>query len=583
MNISLRNIVDKIDHNLQLNSNRIPCSKCYYLCADKSKLLLLLQDETQVVMGRRGTGKTTIFKAFTYYVNKIDERRDRRAWYVSLDECVPSKFELVSNSADDITVYIFKSLLGQLLDFLYHTLEKFEKERQYFLQGIDSPVGNINSRINRLNSLIIKLAEAAEGSPKAGEQKMNVQSNLENESDILINANLRSKPKWGLNSSWKRNKRKFVNNSKEYFYKLDISEIKKIILDIFKEFGFKKVYICLDEFNMIDGRATISLQARVAQLIKQLFCGNSICVVKIANVWNENRMQRRQGDRFGLELGGDIFCTNELNLDTMFEHDNQQAYSFFQNMMLNDYMLIDFENDKTETQFSTEEKEQIKKLMLEKLFAKDAFRCLVCGSQGIPRIFGEILGQCLKAIKEANYQKVINVELVSRKIVDNYNTNVRRAIPCDSSLSIAIDDYISDTQKRFFLIKTSDYNKGRSYFDGLVATNALHQCPSEQVPRRLKNRYKVFFVHYGNYLEATNNYLKIIKKDSKTDNMLLYPDFALDIINDTQKYILNLPNDAFDFIYCDDCSTYFEKDKNVKNQPLYYECPKCNNLIRYWH
>ena len=73
-----------------------------------------------------------------------------------------------------------------------------------------------------------------------------------------------------------------------------------------------------------------------------------------------------------------------------------------------------------------------------------------------------------------------------------------------------------------------DYNKGKKYFDALVAANALHQCPAEQLPRKMKNRYKLFFVHYGNYLEAVGNQLETVSTDAKTDSLLLYPNFPED-------------------------------------------------------
>lgn len=117
MGLSTNEIAEVLKSNLQLNANRISCKQCYEMCANKQKLDLLLRNENQVVMGRRGTGKTTIFKAFTFYINKISDVKSRKAWYVSLDECVPSSLELESDSADDVSVYIFKSFLNKLIDF----------------------------------------------------------------------------------------------------------------------------------------------------------------------------------------------------------------------------------------------------------------------------------------------------------------------------------------------------------------------------------------------------------------------------------------------------------------------------------
>lgn len=583
MDLSTKEIAKELRNNLQLNANRISCKQCYAMCANKQKLEFLLRDENQVVMGRRGTGKTTIFKAFAFYVNRISNISTRKAWYVSLDECVPSSLELVSDSADDVSVYIFKSFLGKLIEFFYHNLDKLEKNRLEFLKEQDSLIGGFYDTITKLNSLIIELDDLIEGSPQEKMHTLMYTENIENmkkkEAGFKWKRKLGIRPKVGL--EWAKNKNITVKNSKEYLFKLDIPSIRQTIFDIFKLFGYKKVYICLDEFNLIDRRTTVSLQARFAQLLKELFFGSPMCVVKIANVWNESRMQSRQGPREGLELGQDIFG-QDLDLDTMFEHDNQKAHNFFVNMIVNDYLLRErLENPKSSIPEDSSQDKKLGDMIIEKMFAKDAFSCLVCGSQGIPRVFGEILAQCIKKIEEEQYNKKINVDLVCENIISNYNINVRRAIPYDSILYTSIDDYLSEQLARFFLVKMSDYNRGKKYFDSLVAVNALHQCPSEQVPRRIKNKYKVFFVHYGNYLEAVENQLKEIQKNIKENNMLLYPDFPEDLVENLEKYLLNIPENAFDYLYCDDCHEYFEIKSSQRND-IWLTCPKCNKRITYW-
>ena len=583
MDLSTKEIAKELRNNLQLNANRISCKQCYAMCANKQKLEFLLRDENQVVMGRRGTGKTTIFKAFAFYVNRISNISTRKAWYVSLDECVPSSLELVSDSADDVSVYIFKSFLGKLIEFFYHNLDKLEKNRLEFLKEQDSLIGGFYDTITKLNSLIIELDDLIEGSPQEKMHTLMYTENIENmkkkEAGFKWKRKLGIRPKVGL--EWAKNKNITVKNSKEYLFKLDIPSIRQTIFDIFKLFGYKKVYICLDEFNLIDRRTTVSLQARFAQLLKELFFGSPMCVVKIANVWNESRMQSRQGPREGLELGQDIFG-QDLDLDTMFEHDNQKAHNFFVNMIVNDYLLRErLENPKSSIPEDSSQDKKLGDMIIEKMFAKDAFSCLVCGSQGIPRVFGEILAQCIKKIEEEQYNKKINVDLVCENIISNYNINVRRAIPYDSILYTSIDDYLSEQLARFFLVKMSGYNRGKKYFDSLVAVNALHQCPSEQVPRRIKNKYKVFFVHYGNYLEAVENQLKEIQKNIKENNMLLYPDFPEDLVENLEKYLLNIPENAFDYLYCDDCHEHFEI-KSTQRNDIWLTCPKCNNRITYW-
>lgn len=581
MFFTYKRLVDELDKNAQLNSNRISCHKCYTICANKYKLQLLLKDENQVIMGRRGTGKTTLFKAFTYYINKIEPNTERKAWYISLDECVPNALELESNSADDVSVYILKCFLLKLLDFLYNSLDKFEKDKSSILRNTDLVVIDCSKKIDKVENLILSLEELIEGTPKESSNitKVNEEKATNSSFGLSLSRERRSKAKGSLNAKWTGTRKIVVQNSKEYLYKIDLRAIRNTIIQIFYELGYKKVYICLDEFNLIDRRTTVSLQSRLAQLMKELFFGSSLFVVKIANVWNESRMQKRDGEREGLELGHDIFWNHDLDLDTMFDHDNQKAQKFFVDYIVNNLLLnIEIEDNSRKAYVESEE---FKSQLMEQLFAKDALKCLVCGSQGVPRIFGEVLGECLKEIKAADYEKKITVEIVSKGIVSNYNTNIRKSIPYDSILYTAIDDYVFQHLKRFFIVRIVDYNKGKKYFDALVAANALHQCPAEQLPRKMKNRYKLFFVHYGNYLEAVGNQLETVSTDAKTDSLLLYPNFPEDFEDNPDQYILDIPEDAFKYLYCDDCHEYFERPLVKKG--IYIKCPQCDKIITHWN
>jgi len=95
-----------------------------------------------------------------------------------------------------------------------------------------------------------------------------------------------------------------VTREKSYIYQLDIEELKRLLDLLIEAMCFEKFYICIDEFTQIDRDFSLSIQTKVAQILKQLFFNSNIFVVKIASVWNESRMQNRQvgGIREGIEL-----------------------------------------------------------------------------------------------------------------------------------------------------------------------------------------------------------------------------------------------------------------------------------------
>ncbi len=58
-------IADRIKNNLKLTSDNVDMFDCYYLCANKQHIEELQDKNHQIIWGRRGTGKTTLLKAFT--------------------------------------------------------------------------------------------------------------------------------------------------------------------------------------------------------------------------------------------------------------------------------------------------------------------------------------------------------------------------------------------------------------------------------------------------------------------------------------------------------------------------------------
>ena len=121
-----KEIFEIVYDNLKLNANTIKCSQCYAKCANKNKLAILEKLENQVVFGRRGTGKTTIFKAFAYYINKIKEDNSCKAWYISIDDCLPDS-ELIDLNENMIVRYTVKKFLKKFIDFLCLQYDKLSR------------------------------------------------------------------------------------------------------------------------------------------------------------------------------------------------------------------------------------------------------------------------------------------------------------------------------------------------------------------------------------------------------------------------------------------------------------------------
>lgn len=569
------NNIDKIYNNINRNAKSSSPSRCYYICANKEKLEILKRPEPQIIYGRRGTGKTTLLKSFLHMINEVEKDHSLQvAWYVSLDDCTPTPIAY-EESEQRLLALTLKNFTQKLIDFFYERLEKLEKYTSY-QKLINLP--NLSDQSLRINIIINHLSDLEQlinqGTPTpefyCGKETVEKGNHKSIKGDLSLDIK-----KLGFegyaNATGEKQVKKTLEKAIKYSF--DISAIRSKICQIIDAFSYQYVYILIDEFYQIDKEINYSLQSSFAQIIKMLLFGNEKIIVKIANVWNESKIQSKQfgGKREGLELGHDIFENKELDLDTMFECDNEKAYRFFSTMLinysrLNDVqMLMNSYNDTTV------------KNILDSMFSKDALNYLICGSQGIPRIFGNIFTECVYLLRE-NGGNIFTSNIICQGIIEHYKTNVRASIPNSHPLCIAIEDYVSDSKNRFFLVHDSIYNIGINFFDGLVAKTALHQYPSTQVPRKLRNRYKVFFVHYGNYLEAvTPDPLKTISLEGKLKDYKLYPNFSDDLMSNTKHYILSIDNKIFDTNYCDNCHIFYLYDQSTKNK-----CPKCNNISRFW-
>ena len=575
---SQKDIIKKLNREIYSNSNTLSFEACYYICANKNKFSTLLQRNNQVVFGRRGTGKTTLFKAFTHYVNNVyeDEELNYACWYTRLDECIPTGIEINVNNHDNIVFFCIKKFLKKFVAFLYSECEKIEY-RSSFDHRI---LGEIQDHIVELADIIDNGSKSTESITESENRSNNQETNATSEINLAASKFEKKSIKDWLTINIGKNKTKkkeiVSTQEKKYVYRIDIDDIRERIEILLSKMGYDVLYICIDEFTQIDRDIPFTIQPAVAQLIKQLLFNSETIVVKVASVWNEARMQNRQvnGNREGLELGHDIFKSEDLDLDIMFKYDNEKAYDFFKEYLVN---TVTLHSDET---INEKERDSLGDYIIELLFTQGSFKHLICGSQGIPRVFGMLLLKCLSRLSRDKTK--ISVEIVFDSIISHYNSDVRQSIPTSSPICMAVEDYVSQEKQRFFIVSSEDYDKAVNFFDGLVANGALHQCPSEQLPRKIRNKFKLFLVHYGNYLESFKNGRAELNYDAATiGSGSLFPALPDDLVASPAKYSVHIADEDLDLIYCTRCHSNYKKTENDDTNPV-IKCPKCSSIIAYW-
>ena len=208
---------------------------------------------------------------------------------------------------------------------------------------------------------------------------------------------------------------------------------------------------------------------------------------------------------------------------------------------------------------SEEERIGLANYLVELIFTKDSFKHLICGSQGIPRVFGILLVACFDKLKEIKKEKV-TVDIVFDSILDNYFDEVRQSIPESSAIFTGIEAFIGKTKNRFFLLSIGDYNKATFYFDRLVAVNALYEYSSKVIPRELRNQYKLYCVHYGNYLDCFKRGMSKLNSDALVGQGFLFPKFPEDLITSPKNYVYSLPDTIVTDTLCAICKQEIQKE-----------------------
>lgn len=574
MQYTKKNIIDALSKTLYYNSDTVSDEMCFYLCANKSLFSILRHPEHQLILGKRGTGKTTLLKAFNYFINhEVDFSKDWCiSWYTRLNSTIPSTLEAnLTMGTEDIIVYCIKAFLQDFVKFLFEKYDEIVANCSNFSKFQQEAIQDCLLALDRtVESGHLAVKEATKQDTETFEQS----------TDSCLEARI-GLPKKSLleaigfqSMRGRKNAKQYTSSvEKEYIYYIDLNSISKMIEEILDLMHIVTLYVCIDEFSQIDRDISQTIQPQVAQAIKELFFSSKIVSVKISSVWNEQRMQHRQfgGLREGIELGHDIVLRKELNLNNMFSDSDALAYTFFSSCLLNNFLV-----GTNPAKFSQKERTNLMKDLIKQLFSSNAFQCLICGTQGVPRTFAVMLKDLLNAMDSQNEGK-INISAVYECIINNYKIDVRQRIPDSSIICNYIDNYIDQTHHRFFALSIKEYNRLINYIDGLVANAALYQYPSAEVPRKFRNNYKFFLVHFGNYLDSAASNLKSLNEMAQ--DFTLYPKLTDELVCSIKDYTINFPNDALNEMYCTYCHHSFKRE--VKNGMAI--CPTCKRPIAYWY
>lgn len=537
MSWNVSKIEDIIRNRLIINSNSDSFYNCYHKCADK-ELILQLYNKTnhEIIFGRRGTGKTTLFKSLHHYANcGLDKKSICRCIYIDMEDVVPNEETLQDVDDSIIVIETYRKLLLKFTEFLLDFYTEVHNTGAYYeILYTQEELKELDKKLSIFADLIVYGKKSVSKTNYTEDTQKTVEQTKDSNISAKINLNFDECNSKGILSFLKSKKRteiQKVHVQSEFEYILDIDSLKTLIGQIVNLFKIDRLILCIDEFTRVDKGTKDTIQPNIAQLIKDTFFRINNVSVKITSLWHKTEIQKRRltGNRIGIELGEDI--ERSIDLDTMFFNDKYNR-DFFENMLLNTCILFGEDEEK---QIKGNSKDGLKQYIVESLFSNDEiFQLLICGSQGIPRVFGNLIIAAINKRRQLKKDK-IDADIVYDCITQNFKQHTRRKLPyMDESIIDKFDEFIDEHKSRFILISNNEYKNHKIEIDGLIENNYMHQYPSENIDRKLRNKYKVYLVHFGNYLEVLD--MKTWRKQVKKDGINLYPKLPIEMIKHPQMY-----------------------------------------------
>ena len=568
---SNQKIASRLQNNLRFTSDNINMADCYWLCANKDQIQALRSQSHQMIWGRRGTGKTTLLKAFNYEINHIESNPSVVSLYIMLAGLIPDKREInieESNSVG-ITLYVFCTLIAEICE----QLGKIYEHRSNALEPYQS-----ESFIGAYDELIRYLTTAETvilGAKISMEQTNKQESTKETSREAVLSAGLTNSVFKSVFSFLK--KHNGVKSQTNLFqvqgtlgFNLETKKIESLLTRMLDLLGISFAYICLDEFSEVDKLFDYSIQSSLAQMIKQVFFKNEKYSVKIASIWNESKLQSRGGNRLveGIEYKQDIFPGPDL--DTVFLNNHEMIKPYFIGLLVNTYYGSETPTDK----------EAIAACLENNIFGKDGLRHLICGSQGISRDFALLCKDYLSFYTAAKTNMPLRLGVIYDLIKNQYLEKVHTQIPKYDIYKV-INKFMETTQSRYFLISRDDYQRCNSAIKYLEARGVYMQLPGVNTARALRDDYKLFIINYGNYLDALENRIsyqkgrKTLDEDSNLNSGgSLFPDQYDEIVSDPQKYVIKIPENVENQVYCEACRGLYY----IKSEGRTFICPKCEKM-----
>ena len=562
-----------------LKSEELPEYRRFFV--DNGILGELKNNANQLIVGRRGTGKTHLLGSFNEMIR--DDCDNELSVMISI-----MKLNRESSVPDNCTLAEYRRIhaLGLFEDFLKKLFPLFLDQADEQLQIISQKLGkkDAKKKLATVNNLLTQLLEVVElGSPvetlktskktidstETGSTKAGASLSIGLEKNIPL---FSAKANLGGNiTALEEAKHVIEIHSK---MKVDFIKVRELILEVLEELNVEILHILVDEWMELDKCTPSDIQPIFAQLLKKTFFNTNKISVKIASVWHQTTlydkddMQRAKG----IELKHDII--RAIDLDTAFLISEKQVCDFCKELL---YKRISYLFEKLE---DNNQREKFGKLRNDDGIVNDVFvtelfdnvpnfQAFIMASHGIPRDLMNIFHKCSLRIKRNFEMFCIDHRTIYAEARNTYNTDKRKTIKTDSEaqkLLRIVNNYMETTGRRLFIVENSLVPNSEA-LQKLVDEELVHQLPSSITPRDICDSHKAYLIDFGNYVDWIETRKKDIAVLLNESVIATFPDDFSTVMNEYGIDVAQVKNDS---VECPNCNSKFSA-----SEPVYKKANLC--------
>lgn len=336
----------------------------------------LINDNSQIIYGRRGTGKTHILK---FIEQGIEQRGQDKRLVLFLDMRILGSGSI--NAEEGRPPHIrATSILRDILERIHSKL----------LAYITDPKGEIEAgAVDALD----KLATATQRTVLKNEElvKGASESHAEDQSAGLEMA-LSTRPELRLKAGGASNRQQqsTVERSGQPQQALYYQEVGQALNDVLDSCKIENLTLLLDEWTAVP----MEIQPLLADYLKRCFLAHPRICLKVASIRHRSQFQTQIGDnRVGFEVGADVAATLELDENFVFEGNRKKSLSLFAELLHRHIQIEATQQAAVQDYLQVTYGIKSASDLVETIFTGSAFTELVRAGEGIPRDFIQIFSK----------------------------------------------------------------------------------------------------------------------------------------------------------------------------------------------